>query len=113
MKKLCIPERITLEKQYVPGLGKRELRRLTVTALPGLCLSVCLFLCLPSPGARLGALLAGFLFCGACYGLFVRVDGTLSIYTYLTRILAFHRAQKRYYYKHEKEEVYHAQENEP
>lgn len=110
MKKLCIPERITLEKQYFPGIGKRELRQLMVAALPGLLLSFVLFFALEAPGARLGVLLAGFLYCGACYGLFVRMEGSLSIYTYLKRIWTFQRAQKRYYYKHGKEEVYYVGE---
>lgn len=110
MKKLAIPERIVLEKQYVPGIGKRELRQLTVTALPGLLLAFVLFFCLEPPGLRLVVLLAGFLFSGLCYSLFVKVDGSSSIYTFLVRVWRFHRSQEKYYYKHEREELYYAAE---
>ena len=110
MKKLSIPEKIVLEKQYFPGIGKHELRQLMVTALPGLLLSFVLFFTLEAPGARLGVLLAGFLFCGACYSLFVKVEGGFSIYTFLKRVWQFHRSQKSYYYMHGKEEVHYVGE---
>lgn len=103
MKKLLIPEKIILNRQIVPGMGKMETRQLLTAALPGLTLGFLLFFNLENPGSRLLCLALGFLYCGGCYGLFVRVEGGLSIYIYLKRIWHFHQGQKDFYYKHEKE----------
>ena len=113
MKKLFIPEKIVLEKQTVPGMGKRELRQFCLSALPGLALAFVLFFALEAPGPRLIALLLGFFYAGACFSIFVKIDGTLSIYIYLVRVWTFQRAQKNYYYKHGKETIYHAQDVQP
>lgn len=113
MKKLFIPEKIILEKQAIPGMGKRELRQFCLSALPGLALSFILFFALEAPGPRLIALLLGFFYAGGCFSLFVRIDGSLSIYIYLVRVWKFSRSQKQYYYKHGKETVYYAQDAQP
>lgn len=113
MKKLFIPEKIVLEKQTIPGMGKRELRQFCLTALPGLLLAFLLFYFLEAPGPKLIALSLGFFYACGCFGVFVKMDGTLSIYAYLVRVWTFQRAQKRYYYKQGKETVYYAQDIQP
>lgn len=103
MKKLLIPEKIVLERQVIPGMGRRETRQLLITALPGLAVAFLLFFNLEAPGPRLICLALGFFYSGCCYAIFVRVEGGQSIYIYLKRIRRFHKAQKDFYYNHGKE----------
>lgn len=113
MKKLSIPERIVLERQLLPGIGKREIRLFLTTALPGLILAFLLFFRLEAPAQKLVSLELGFFYCGCCYGLFAKVEGGLSIYLYLMRIWKYHRSQKNYSFKREKEVLHYVGETRP
>lgn len=105
MKKLPIPEKITLQWELVPGLGWRELRRILIWALPGLGLAIAYGSLSPSPGAVVVAVLGFFVYLAALCMLFVRMDDGPSMYDFISRRLKFSREQQAYYYKRRKERV--------
>lgn len=112
MRKLFVPARISLEKYYLPGITKKEGIPLLLTTVPGLTVTMILWFSLEAPLAKLGALFGGFCYCGLCYAVLARIDGSLSIATFVARVIRFYRSQKQYYYKHGKEVLYHvAEEN--
>lgn len=113
MKKLSVPERITLDKQYLPGIGKVELKQLLIAGLPGLLITGILWFCLSDPGSKLICLICGMIYITICYAAVVKVDGSQSMYTFLLRIYRFRRGQKRYFYKNEKEALYVRKETQP
>lgn len=106
MKKLSIPERITLRKEYLPGIGKTELRQIASAVIPGVIAAVAAWNMVSTSAQQLISLLVLFLYIALCYALFVRVDNSQSMYTYLRRIRRFRRAQQKFYYRKEKEAVY-------
>ncbi len=112
MKKLTVPENISLKKEILRGLGKRETVRLLLACLPALA-GVILFWCVNgSPGPRLLALMGLMIYCAICYAVFSTPEGNQSIYAYILQWVRFLRAQKFYRYHQEKEELYLADEKE-
>lgn len=106
MKKLSIPEHISLGKEFMPGIGTKELRQFLVAVAPGLLATVIVWLIVTDPGAQLLTMVIGIGYVACCYAAFVKVDGTQSMYTFLARIIRFYRTQKNYFYKHRKEDLY-------
>lgn len=106
MKKLSIPEHISLGKEYIPGIGGKELRQFVVAAAPGLAAVLIAWLILAEPGMKLLSMLFGLVYMGSCYVAFLKVDGTQSMYTFISRIIRFYRKQQNYYYTQGKEEIY-------
>lgn len=104
MKKLTMPEHISLRREILQGMGGKELRQFAISALPGLLLALVAWQALTKPGARLLALALGFAWAAACYAMTKRIDGDISMYAYVKRIVRFHRQQKDYYYKEYKNE---------
>lgn len=105
MKKLYMPEKIRLEQQYFKGMGRKELRQWTAALIPGLATAGAAYGLLPSPRIRLVVLFAAALYGFFSFALFVKLEGEVSIYTYLCNRLRFERGQKVYLYKQEKEEI--------
>lgn len=105
MKKLYMPEKIRLEQQYFKGMGRKELRQWTAALLPGLGAAAAAYGLLPSPKVRLVVLLAALLYGFFSFALFVKLEGEVSMYTYLCNRFRFQRGQKVYLYKQEKEEI--------
>lgn len=101
MKKLFVPERINLQREYVKHMGGREMRRFALAALPGILAAALAWQKLSLPTARLTALLLALVYIAVCYALFARIDGAGSMYDYLCRIARFLRAQKKYFYLRE------------
>lgn len=99
MKKLMIPENILLDKEYLPGIGKRELPRLLSFSIPGLTVLIILWTAMQDPGSKLIVMLCCLGYLAICYTAIARVDQKQSIYTYIARIIRFQRSQKNYYYK--------------
>lgn len=99
MRKLTMPEHISLRREFLQGMGGKELRQFAISALPGLLLALVAWLTLSEPGPRLIALGLGFAWVAACYAMTRRIDGDISMYAYIKRILRFYRQQKDYYYK--------------
>ena len=110
MKKLYVPERIRLERQYFPGVGKRELRQMIAAGVPGVAATVVCWISLATPGAQLIVLLLGLGYLSLVYGLFARMEDTDSIFTFLERRIAFLKGQKHYFYQQEQDVVYRVQE---
>lgn len=111
MKKLSIPERITLVREFLPGFGWRECRQWLAAAAP--CLAVTVAVCaLPgaSPGRALGAVLVFLALLAVFYSLFARIDGYQSVYTFLQRRVRFGRKQQKFYDRRGKEALYLAEE---
>ena len=112
MRKLSVPENISLKKEVLRGLGKKELIYLILAILP-VIVGVIIFWCTNSnPGPRLLALVGLLIYVLICYAIFSTPDGSQSIYTYITRWIRFMRAQKFYRYRQEKEALYLADEKE-
>lgn len=110
MEKLSIPERISLEKEVAPNLRSKDLPKLFGMVIPGIVITVIVWICASdAPLTQLIALIIGFLYMGLCYALVAKIDGSLSVIEHLGRTLRFYRNQQIYYFKHEKEVVYHVQ----
>lgn len=108
MKKLSIPEHISLSKEYLPGISGTELRQFFAGAAPGLVAIVIIWLTITDPGTKLLSMLLGVVYLSCCYVAFIKVDGTQSMYTFISRIIRFYRNQKNYFYKYKqgKEEIH-------
>lgn len=108
MKKLSIPEQITLERVFLPGMGLRELKQWVLLSLPGLIIMLVLLSAFSDPGPKLLALICGFGWIGGCYAVTAKIEGGGSIYAYITRIIRYHRTQQKYYYRQEQEVLQYA-----
>lgn len=111
MRKLSIPERITLTREFLPGFGGKELRQWLAAAVP--CFIATVAVCAgagDAPGRALGAILIFILLMAVFYSFFMRIDGYQSIYTFLTRRIRFARKQQKFYYVHGKEVLYFAEQ---
>lgn len=110
MKKLSIPENISLDQEFIPGIGKQELPRLLIAVVPGLILLVVIYWLVHSPGIRLLIMVCGMGYLGLSYIFVARVEKNQSIYTFIARTIRFWRSQKKFYYKQEKEVMYRVEE---
>lgn len=110
MKKLSIPERISLEKYWLPGITKKELVPLLCAVTPGVVVTIILWCVLETPLMQIVALGGGIGYAGLCYAIFAKIDGVQSIYNYISRIIRFYSSQRRFYYKHGKEVIYYVGE---
>lgn len=110
MKKLSIPENISLDQELIPGIGKQELPRLLIAAIPGLVCLVVIYWLVTSPGIRLLTMICGMGYLGLSYAFVARVDKNQSIYTFIARIIRFWRSQKKFYYRQKKEVIYRVEE---
>lgn len=105
MSKLSIPEDISLDHDYMPGIGQAELKRLLMTAVPGVLVTVIAWLTVREPIQQLVFMGCGAGYVAVCYGFFAKVDKQQSIYTYLAKIVRFWRSQKKYFYRQELEVI--------
>ncbi len=105
MKKLFVPERIDLRREYLKGMGMKELRQFLLAALPGTVVTALLWQSLTQPSARLAALLVGMGYLVGCYVFFMRIENSSSMWSFVCRIVRFRRSQKQYFYRAEKEEL--------
>lgn len=99
MKKLVVPENITLAWELFPGLGKSELRRCLLSFIPGLIVTILICSILSSPGATLGGMVFFLAYMASCIAIFIKQDNYQSIYTFLTQRVRFQREQQNFYYK--------------
>lgn len=113
MKKLSIPERISLEKYWLPGITKKELLPFLCAVIPGVVVTIILWCVLETPLMQIVALGGGIGYAGLCYAIFAKIDGVQSIYTFVARIIRFNKSQKQFYYRHGKEVLYRVKENRP
>lgn len=98
MKKLSVPENISLQKEIIKGLSAAGLRRLMIALAPGLAVEVAAWNILHDPAARLLSMCILLGYIAMCYGVFCSLDGSQSIYSFLMRWVAFMRSQKHYPY---------------
>lgn len=106
MEKLYIPERLPLQNEFITGIGGRELRQLLIAAAPGLVLLLIIAFVEVSAGTQLLVFLGVMLYWAACYALIRRDENNASVAAYIGRWYRFHKSQKKYYYKQEKEVLY-------
>lgn len=112
MKKLSMPENISLKKEVLKGLGARELIRLLTAVAPALVAVILLWHFNGEAGPRLLALIGLLGYTAAGYAVFAVPDGGQSVYDFITRWIRFLREQKFYPYKQEKEALYFVGEKE-
>lgn len=103
MKKLSIPEQITLERVFLPGMGLRELKQWILLSLPGVIVMLVLLTVFSAPGPKLIGMICGFGWVAGCYAVTAKIEGVGSMYAYILRILRYHKTQQKFYYKQEKE----------
>lgn len=105
MKKLSIPEHISLEKEFLPGMGPRELRQYLTAAVPGLVVMVLIWVFAGSPRTQVFSMLLGMGYLAICFAFFVKIEGGHSMYIFLAHIVRFYREQNKFQYKQEKEAI--------
>lgn len=103
MRSLIIPERISMQREIVKGMGKTEMRQFAVAIVPAVFVALALWTAMDSAGGKLITLCCLFGWIGCCYAATVRIDGVTSLYGYCRRVLLFQRSQRKFYYR-EKEE---------
>lgn len=113
MKKLSIPAYISLDREYLPGLGSKELPKFLIAAVPGLTVTVISWFAIPDPIVKLMVMFFGLGYLMCCYLLFAKVDNRQSIYTFLHRFHRYRTSQQKFFYKQEKEVIRYADENKP
>lgn len=107
MKDLTFPENIVLEPETLPGILRKDLRKLITLALPGVAVGVCVWVAGDgSPLMQLIAMMAMLAWLFVCYVIMVRLDGSLSIYNYISLMLRFLKEQQRFKYNQPKEALY-------
>ena len=105
MKKLSIPEKITLQYEFFPGFGKRELLHFLILALPGLLIGIVLHSILTGV-ARFWVYIGMVIYLILCYPFVARIDGYPSVVSVLLRIWKYLFGQRNYYFKQKKERIY-------
>ena len=111
MKKLSIPEHISLDKEFLPGMGPKELRQFLTAAVPGLVLMLLIWIFAGDPGIQIISMLLGMGYLAICFAFFVKIEGGQSMYVFLARIIRFYREQNKFHYKQEKEAIRNAATN--
>lgn len=106
MRKLPVPENITLRWELMHGVGKEEMRRSGVVLL--FVLAACIVFCIVSGTQEslviaIGILIAAMFLCVAFFG---RLDQNQSIYDYLVRSHRFRTEQQIFHYKQKDEVIY-------
>lgn len=112
MKKLPVPEKISLRKEYWRGFGNQEaVRSARVLAVVlSITAAVCLLGAVEEPAMVLG--FVGIITAFLCANFFGRMDQNQSMYEYLVRLRRFHTEQQTFRYEHEREVLYVAAQDE-
>jgi len=112
MKKLPVPENISLRWELFRGFGMPELIRTSI--ITGIVLAGSILFCLTStwPPKLMAATLAVILTIFICVNFFVKMDNNQSIYTFLKRGQRYHKEQQTFWYKREERIHYVAPERE-
>ena len=106
MKKLPVPENITLRWELIRGLGKEEVRRCGTVFL--FVLVACAVFCIIS-GTQESLVISVIVLIATvflCVAFFGRLDQNQSIYDYLTRTRRFHSEQQVFLYQQKDEVIY-------
>jgi len=103
LKKLTIPENISLQNEILPGIKKAEGIRLLLAFTPAVVFTVIYWLCQEAPGPRLIVLIGLVIYAFVCYAVFSTPEGGQSIYSYISRWIRFLRSQQNYKYKQRQE----------
>jgi hypothetical protein len=105
MKKLPIPENITLRWEAWPGMGKKEL--IVTIAITTLVAVIAVIFCMLSTWKMdtLVAMIAITATFGFCSGLFTKMENNQSIYDYLKQQTIFRNEQQTFWYKRKEERI--------
>ena len=106
MKRLSIPENISLKKQFVKGIGSHELRQIAIAFVPVAFFVTAYWAMEAQPWPRLIALASLILYGLCCFVVFSCPDGEQSIYTFISLRIRFSRSQKAYYFRQRQEVIY-------
>jgi len=111
MKKLPVPENISLRWELFRGFGMPELIRTSI--ITGIVLAGSILFCLTStwPSKPFMATLAVILTIFICINFFIKMDNNQSIYIFLKRGQRYRRQQQTFWYKREERIQYVAPEN--
>lgn len=105
MKKLNIPEKITLQYEFFPGFGKRELLHFLILSIPGVLIGLILH-GLTAGITRFWIYLGMVIYLILCYPFTARIDGYPSVVSTMLRVWKYLSNQRNYYYKQKKEQIY-------
>lgn len=99
MKKLPVPENISLRWELFRGFGTPELIRTAI--ITGIVMSGSILFCLTSTwrGKPIAATLAVILTIFICVNFFIKMDNNQSIYTFLKRGQRYRKEQQTFWYK--------------
>lgn len=104
MNNLIIPERISLEKEAIPGVRVRDLPKLAAIAVPGvLVASIVWGISADQPLTQLITMIAIVLYLFFSYAVVARIEGSPSVLDYLGLLVRFIGEQQCFYYKHGRE----------
>ena len=111
MKDLSIPEKISLEKDIIKGIPKKDVKKLIALALPGVVIGITVWLTASEPVVQFFSMLAtmGYLF--LCYVITARIEGTPSILNYIELLIRYRREQQQFYYKQGEEILYYVSDH--
>lgn len=106
MRKLSVPEHISLKKELVRGMGGKELLRWLAASAPAVAGVAVFWLFCDDPGSRLLALVGLLVYTGGGFVIFAVTEGNQSVYDFLAQWVRFMRSQKFYKYTQEKEDLF-------
>lgn len=112
MKKLTVPENLSLRWELFRGFGKPETVRTAI--ITGIVLAGSILFCMVStwPSKLIAATLAVIFTLFACVNFFIKMDNNQSIYTFLKRGQRYRKEQQIFWYKREEKMHYVAPERE-
>lgn len=105
MKKLKIPEKITLQYEFFPGFGKRELLHFLILAIPGAILGIIIYNILAGL-QRIWVFIGMLIYVILCYPLTVKIDGYPSVISIAIKLYHYMTKQRNYMYIQKKEKIY-------
>jgi len=105
LKKLKIPEKITLQYEFFPGFGKRELLHFLILAIPGVILGIVLYNIL-SGAARFWVFIGMLIYTILCYPFVAKIDGYPSVLSMGIRLYHYKSRQRNFLYIQKKEKIY-------
>lgn len=98
MKKLQVPDNISLRPELLHGIGWKEVFLSLAITSAALLLAVAVTLLMPGEQGPAAGVITAVTVLFLCFGFFARMENGQSICDYLRRIRAYHRSQQIYFY---------------
>lgn len=104
MKKLQVPENISLRWELWKGFGKAELIPSAIITAFSILIAILIYRIHPAPGMELFIVIGVIFVMAFCVGLFGKLENNQSIYDYLKRQFRYSKEQQAFWYCKSKEE---------